>query len=122
MEEGKMDLNKIKCSRSYVGKSPMCSGNKYRVRMSYNGETISFYFHDNFKNESGKKDYLYSLLVDMCAYGSTDDVYEFMREFGYSDYEEAQRIRNACKRNGDKVHKLFNEREIDELTELLSDY
>lgn len=117
-----MDLNKIKCSRSYVGKSPMCSGNKYRVRMSYNGRSVSFYFHDNYKNESEKKDYLYSLLLDMSAYDNTYNVDEFMREFGYKNYEEAQRIRNACKRNGDKVRKLFNEREIDELNELLADY
>lgn len=117
-----MELNKIKCSRWSVGESHMCSGNKYRVRMSYNGRIISFYFHDNYKNDSGKKDYLYSLLLDMDAYENSGDVWEFMNEFGYKEFSYAKKIYNACKRNADKVHKLFSEREIDELRELLEGY
>ena len=117
-----MNLNEIKTSRYNLGKSEMCSGNKYRIRMSYNGVTVSFNYHDNYKNESGVKDYLYALLSDKNAYESTRDVNDFMLGFGYKNYNEAKRIREACKRNSEKLEKLFNSEELEEIEKELENY
>ena len=117
-----MDLNKIKFTRCNLGKSSMCSGDKYRIYMCYNGKKTSFIFHDNYKNKSGLKDYLYCLLSDKNAYEFTRSNEDFMLEFGYKTIREAKRIREACKRNGDKLSKLFTNEELDEIQELLNGY
>lgn len=109
-------LSMIKCKRSYLRNSEMCSGNAYRITLSYHGKRCSFVFHDNYKNESKKKDFVYCLVLDAQAYENTRDTYEFMREFGYKSFDKARKVRNACEKQSERLHRLFNDNEIDILS------
>lgn len=111
-------LGMIKCTKNYAGKSDMCSGDKFRVTLTYKGKRCSFVFHDNYKNASKKKDFLYCLYLDAMAYEQSRDVFEFAREYGYADWKEARKPYSACKAQSERLHKLFNEAEIDILSEI----
>lgn len=115
-------LEKIKCTKTVLGKSAMTSGNAYRITLSYNGKRCSFTFNDNFKNESNKNDFINALECDAYAYASTRDLKSFMIEYGYNDYIEAKRAFDECKKQYDRFNKLFTKEEqnkiIEELDEL----
>lgn len=115
-------LEKIKTTKSRLGKSDCTSGNKFKVKISYNGKNCYMVYHDNFKNKSNKKDFIYSLLLDSDAYNNTTDLYDFMAEFGYDDKKQASKIYNACKMQSLKFNKLFTQKEQAEIRELLADY
>lgn len=116
-------LDKIKTTKSRLGKSKMTSGDKFKVKISYNGKSCYMTFHDNFKNKSDKKDFICSLLLDSNAYEyDTRDLYDFMANFGYTDEKQARKIYNACKRQAQKVNYLFTKQEQEKLQELLMDY
>lgn len=113
-------LSEIKFSRTYVRKSSMTSGNEYEIKLSHNGVTRSFAFHDNFENKSTLKDWIYCLIMDMDAFEYSKDVYDFARSFGYADEDisEARKAYNACKATAHKMHKLFSEEELEILSEI----
>lgn len=111
-------LGMIKCKREKIGKSDLTSGNAYKITLSYNGNWCSFVFNDNFKNRSTKKDFLYCLYLDAMAYENVRDVFEFAREFGYADWQKARKPYSACKAQSVRLHKLFNEQEIEILSEI----
>lgn len=116
-------LKKIKTTKTRLGKSEMTSGDKFKVKITYNGKSCYMTFHDNFKNKSDKKDFICCLLLDANAYEEdTRDSYDFMVNFGYTDEKEAKAIYNACKRQAQKVNYLFTEQEKEKLQELLMDY
>lgn len=109
-------LTKVKMIKKYVGKSHMCSGNEYKVVLSHKGKWVSFHYHDNFKNKSNIKDILYCLWLDATCYEESSDYCVFARMFGYDDMNEAKRIYNACKKQSERLHKLFSAEEIDILS------
>lgn len=118
-------LSTIKCSKTYLRKSDMCSGNAYRITLTYKGNRCSFVFHDNFKNASKKKDFLYCLVLDAQCYESTRDLYDFAREYGYLYYADvgdldalkrAKKAFDSCRLQSERLHKLFNEQEIELLS------
>ena len=111
-------LSRIKFSRSYVRKSKMTSGNEYKIFISYNGHWAWFTFHDNFENKSTLKDWLYCLVLDMNSYEFSRDEYEFAREYGYDDMSEARKIYRACEKTAEKLHKLFNDSELEILNQI----
>ena len=111
-------LGMIKCTRKKLGKSEMTSGNAYKITLSYNGNWCSFVFNDNFMNASKKKDFLYCLYLDAMAYDQSRDVFEFAREYGYEDWQKARKPYSACKAQSVRLHKLFNQAEIDLLSEI----
>lgn len=107
----------VKANKVCLGKSTKTSGNEYSVVLKYNGNSISILFHDNYKNESGKDEFLYALLMDAMAYENCFNLADFMDEFGY-DYDqrkEAEKVYKACERQYKKLHRLFTEEEIEEL-------
>ena len=108
-------LEKIKSTKSYIGKSEMTSGNEYRVTLTYNGKTIWFNFHDNVYNKSNKNDFVYALLSDAQAYEYARDINDFKDEFCYSDYNTAKRVYNGCKKQYERLNKLFSDDEICEI-------
>lgn len=113
-------LSMIKCTKTYLRKSEMCTGDAYRVTLTYKGNRCSFVFHDNFRNESTKKDFIYCLVLDAQAYDNARDFYDFATEFGY-DYtrdSEARKAYRACEKQSDRLHRLFNQQEIDILSEI----
>lgn len=73
-------------------------------------------------NESDKKDFLYSIYMDGLAYQTCNDVYSFMREFGYENAFKAQRVYNACKGNLTRLKQLFDDSEIEELATFFDNY
>lgn len=115
-------LDEINTTKTYIGKSEMTSGNAYRVTMTRNGKSIGFIFNDNIYNESDKNDFIYSLLSDSQAYESTRDLTDFMNEYGYTDAKQARQAYNACKKQSDRLYKLFNTTEIETLEKIFENY
>lgn len=114
----------VKANKVCMGKSKQTSGNEYSVVLEYNGNSITMLFHDNYKNESGKDDFLYALLMDAMAYENCFNLTDFMDEFGY-DYEQrkdAEKAFKACERQYNKLHRLFTEKEIEELQNEFEDF
>lgn len=112
----------VRANKVCMGKSKQTSGNEYSVVLKYNGNSITMLFHDNYKNESGKDDFLYALLMDAFAYEDNQNVEDFMLEFGYEDIEQATKIYKACEKQYNKLHRLFTEEEIEELQNEFEDF
>lgn len=115
-------LDKIKTTKSRLGKSEMTSGDKFKVKISYNGKSCYMVFNDNFENKSDKKDFIYSLWLDADAWINSKNLADFMSEFGYDDKKQASKIYNACEKQAQKFNKLFTQKEQNEIRELLADY
>ena len=114
----------VKANKVCLGKSKQTSGNEYSVVLKYNGNSITMLFHDNYKNESEKDDFLYALLMDAMAYENCFNLADFMDEFGY-DYEDkdkAEKAYKACEKQYNKLHRLFTEEEIKELQNEFEDF
>lgn len=115
-------LDKIKTTKTFLRKSDMTSGNAYKITITYNGKKIGFTFNDNYLNESDKNDLLWTLLMDANAYEFSCGLTGFMTEFDYDNEQQARTIYNACKRQYDRLHKLFNADEIETLQEIYENY
>ena len=115
-------LNEINTTKTYIRKSDLTSGNAYRVTLTRNDKKICFVFNDNIYNESDKNDFIYSLLSDSQAYESTRDLTDFMHEFGYTDDKQAKKIYDACKKQSERLHKLFTNKEIETLEKIFENY
>lgn len=114
-------FDKIHVKKTYLTKSDMCTGNKYRVTVSYNGKRCSFTFHDNYMNKSKKKELLYCLLLDAECYENSIDIYDFADAYGYKHTAEAEKAYAGCKRQYERLHKLFTDEEIELLTMLVNE-
>ena len=115
-------LNEINSTKTYIGKSGMTSGNAYRVTLTRNGKRVGFIFNDNIYNESDKNDFVYSLLSDSQAYENARDLTNFMLAFGYDNIPQAKQVYNACKKQSERLHKLFNDAEIETLEKIFENY
>ena len=115
-------LNEINTTKTYIGKSDCTSGNAYRITLTRNGVKVGFIFNDNIYNESDKNDFIYSLLSDSQAYENTRDLTDFMNEYGYTDAKQAKQAYDACKKQGERLHKLFNNTEIKTLEKIFENY
>ena len=104
----------VVASKVCMGKSKETSGNEYSVVLKYNGNSISMLYHDNYKNKSDKDEFLYALLLDGVAYENCYNLADFMDEFGYEDKTKATKAYNACKRQCEKLHRLFTYEEIEQ--------
>lgn len=106
-------LEKIKCKKALIGKSQMCSGNAYRITLTYNGKKCSFTFNDNYLNKSTIEDFIYCLLSDSDCYESSKNFDDFCNMFGYDNNSiKALNIYKACKKQNDKVKRLFTIEEV----------
>lgn len=115
-------LEKIKTTKTYLNKSKKTSGNKFKIKMTYKNKTIYFIFNDNYLNDSDKKDFLNALYMDSLSYEESQNIYEFMRNFGYEEEKEANKIYNACKKQYEKFNKLFNLQEQQKISKILENY
>lgn len=114
----------VKANKVCLGKSKKTSGNEYSVILKYKGNSISMLFHDNYKNDSGKDEFLYALLMDGLAFANCFNLADFMDEFGY-DYDnltQAKKAFDSCARQLVKLQRLFTEEEIEQLQEEFSDF
>lgn len=112
----------VKANKVCLGKSKMTSGNEYSVTLQYNGNCITMTYHDNYLNEGDRDDFLYALLMDSLAYEDCQNVNDFMLEFGYEDIKQATKIYKACERQYNKLHRLFTEKEIEQLQDEFEDF
>lgn len=111
-----MLLNQIKFTKTNIGKSQMTSGDAYRITLTYKGKKCSFTFHDNYRNASTKEEIIESLLLDADAYNNARNFEDFCFEFGYnSDSIKALKVYNACKKQADKLSRLFTNAEVEQL-------
>lgn len=115
-------LSEINSTETYIGKSNFTAGNAYRVTLTRNGVKVGFIFNDNIYNESDKNDFIYSLLSDSQAYENARDLTDFMNEYGYTDEKQTKRVYNACKKQSERLHKLFNDSEIKTLEKIFENY
>ena len=115
-------LNEINTTKTYIGKSDLTSGNAYRVTLTRNGVKVGFVFNDNIYNESDKNDFIFSLLSDSQAYENARDLADFMLDFGYDNIPQAKQVYNACKKQSERLHKLFNDTEIETLKKIFENY
>ena len=108
-------IDKVKVTKSYIGKSEMTSGNAYRVTMAYNGKRVWFVFNDNYLNNSNKEELIKCLLGDSYAYEYNNNLYDFLLEFGYSDeeYDDGKAAFYGCKKQSERLHKLFTKKEVE---------
>lgn len=100
--------------------------NIYRVFVYYHGNQISFTFGDSIHNtQMGIEPDIDSLLETITSdYYYTKEYYptfsDFCSEFGYdTDSRKAEKAYRLCLIQGNKLHKLFNEQEIEQLREEL---
>lgn len=114
-----MLLDEVKMTKKCLGKSPMTSGKMYRIYLSYKGRKCSLVYHDNYLNEVEKSNVIYCLIMDAMAYEGSENFDDFCNELGYmeSSINAALKAYKGCKRNYDKVHRLFSENEIEILLE-----
>lgn len=115
-------LNEINSTETYIGKSDLTSGNAYRVTLTRNGVKVGFIFNANIYNESDKNDFIYSLLRDSQAYEFCYNLADFMHEFGYTDAQKAKQAYDACKKQSERLHKLFTNKEIETLEKIFENY
>lgn len=114
----------VKANKVCLRKSNKTSGNEYSVVLKYCGNSITMLFHDNYKNESGKDEFLYALLMDAMTYENCFNLADFMDELGY-DYDqrkEAEKAYKACERQYHKLHRLFTKEEIELLQNEFEDF
>lgn len=112
-------LNDVKITKTYIGKSKMTSGNSYRITMSKNGKKIWFIFNDNYLNATDNKGLLECLYMDATAYEYNKHIVNFFLEFGYEGdtKEEGKKAYYGCKKQYERLHKLFTNEEIEEMRE-----
>ena len=106
-------FDKIKFEWNLVGKSRVCSGNEYKVSVTYNGKTKVFPFNTNYLDEQNDREMLYCTISDACAYEDAQDILDFKDEFGYESSKECRLVYNGCKKAYEDIHSLFTDDEYD---------
>ena len=102
----------IQIKATLVGKSQMTSGNEYKIRLEHNGTFAILPYHTNINDIVDKQDIVECLLLDSEAYENTNDVTDFADTFGYTDYIKAKKAYQECKKQSERLHKLFDDNEI----------
>jgi hypothetical protein len=105
-------LDKIKCTKTDLGKSDITTGNKFRVTLTYNNKTIWFVMHDNCLNKANKRDFLKLLFSTASAYHCSNTLEQFMEYYRYTDIPQAKKYYKECKKQYDRVCKLFHSVEV----------
>lgn len=98
-----------------VGKSKMCSGNEYKVTLTYMDKSYTFPFHTNYRDIKDDRRFLRCLFDDALSYENSADILDFKDELGYEDDKECRRVYNACRDISTKLHDLFDDEEFDDL-------
>lgn len=92
----------------------------YRVTITRAGERIgvSFFQGRGIKHEPTLADVIASLAVDRSCSDYT--LKEFGDEFGWNEY--TAETRRACKKNAEKIERLFQGEELEKVQELANQY
>lgn len=85
------------------------------------GNELYFNYQCNLKyNQPTFADVFGSILIDASSYDSNRDIDDFAKEFGYEKVSEAIAAFNGCKEHSEFIHRVFSEKEIDELYEWIN--
>lgn len=101
---------------------------KYYVKLSYNGNSSNFTYYESIYNFQknvplNKKDVLYCLLSDMNCFEYTQNLQNFLDEFGYDDnIKQGIKAYKGCKLNSEKLHKIFSSDELEQLQDEFQEY
>lgn len=112
-------LNTIKATKTYLKKSNLTSGDAFRVTLTHNKKRCCFIFNDNYFNESNKIDFVRILYDDATCYSDSCNFEDFCYILGYSsDSLKAYKIYKKCKKQHERLKKLFNDNEIEIISTL----
>lgn len=103
--------------------------NKYRITIENPNGKISYIFWDSINNTQknkplNKSDALAAFGLDIFAYDEGPSYEEFVRNFGYDQADEkfARRAFDGCRKQVEKARKIFDDKQIEELKRLSSEY
>jgi len=108
-------FNELSFEWELVGKSQKCSGNEYKVTITYGDKSYTFPFHTNYRDEKNDREFLNCLFDDALAYEYNLDILDFKDEFGYEDNKECRKVYNACRDISKRLHYIFNNQEFNDL-------
>ena len=110
-------LSQIKCKKTCIGKSKWSSGYAYRITLTYKGKSCRFIFNDNFHDKSSKCDFLYCLILDAQSFENSKDYFDWCHDWCYDYFSnKSRKVYEACKKQSERVHRLFNDEEIELLS------
>ena len=98
--------------------------NKYRVYVSNDRGKFNFPFYDSYYNYiNNKKPTVYDVLACLNKYPVSDDLWDFINEFGYEihckkDYERAVSAYEGCRNEYENLARLYTEEELERLREI----
>lgn len=118
-------LNTVEMSEEYICKSKMTMGNKYRITLERNNNSMEFDFHTNAYDEVKLEDIVECLMMDRETFLSMAPNYwtvdYFRREFCYSEDhmsdEQLEKIMKDIEKNSKNLEELFTEEELDILAQ-----
>ena len=96
----------------------------YSVRIDRDGKSYRFPFYQSaWCTDNGERPDTYDVLSCLEKDCYCTDAWDFADEYGYSvrsrsDFERVTRIYNACKKQAEKLHRLFGEELMDDLREI----
>lgn len=122
-------MTKISCEPSAIfGPNDTQNHNKYRVQIRNKNGIVWFYWWDSVVNTKNKiaakpEDGLIALGIDAQAYNSTATIEDFIETFGYDKTEKsvAQKAFEGCKKQMERVKKMFSKEELDVLMNLAAE-
>jgi len=127
--------NGVKIITRYVGDVkgfPNCPDDKlmhekWSVRIYHENnpkESLQFPFYGSFHDFGKRQLRKYDVLASIsCEQYCPDNIEDFMAEYGYEDnfigdMPRIRRIFNQCRKMADDLHRIFSERELEELSEI----
>ena len=112
-------LNKIKFSYREADKQVgLLTPNHtlFKCKIKVDGLQFTFPYQCNTAyTEPNLLDCIFAIITDMDCYDENRDVVDFCNEFGY-DAKESIKAYKACKKTSKALHRLFTDKELDEIT------
>ena len=100
-------------------KSKMTGGNEYYCKLRRGHKTYSFTFNDSIHNRVEHiRPTKYDVLACLETWDYLENFDDFMWEFGYDNDEHARSVYKACMKQSEKLHGLFNDKEIEMLNDI----
>ncbi len=112
-------LNKIKFSYREADEQKNLftpSHTNFKCKIKVDGCQYTFPYQCNTAyTEPNLMDCMYAIISDMDCYDTSRNLADFCDEFGYTDFEDAERAYKACKKTSKALHRLFTDEELAEI-------
>lgn len=94
----------------------------YSCKLRRGNKTYTFQFYDSVNNyQNDERPTKYDILACLETFDYIDGLEDFANEFGYDIYEnykETEKIYKACMKQSEKLHRLFDDEELEQLAEI----